>query len=177
MTFLEQNSVYERNLVLLVALLRNNPSSFRCHYTRITGSKLPYATWEKGLDVLERKGLETSRRELVEAGLDITRRPKPDLTGAVQHSRAALECVAREVAGARGLVFSQILKKQPDILSDPLITEAVLKLCRYMSDRGVHRREGDDPPTFEDAELIVGISSTLCLYLARKYEPNKHKDN
>lgn len=176
MTFLEQNSVYERNLVLLVALLRNNPSSFRCHCTRITGSKLPYATWEKGLDVLERKGLETSRRELVEAGLDITRRPKPDLTGAVQHSRAALECVAREVAGARGLMLSQILEQQPDILPDPSVKKAALKLWGCASDRGGHLREGDGP-TYTEAKLIVVRSWRLCLYLARTYEPNKHKLN
>ena len=165
-----------RKLDLLFASRRSASSSFRYHSTRNVSSKPSQSTWGRGLAVLRGKGLETSRRELVEASRDITRRPKPDLTGAVQHSRAALECVARAVAGAPGLVLSQILEQQPDILPDPLITEAALKLWGYASDRGAHLREGNCP-TYEEAELIVGLSSTLCLYLARTYEPNKHKLN
>lgn len=175
MTFPKRNIVRKRNLTLR-ASRRNTPCSFLCHCTRIAGSKPTHSTWEKGLDVLGSKGLETSRRELVEAGRDITRRPEPDLTGAVQHSRAALECVAREVAGHRDMTLSKILSQPPDILPDTHLKEAALKLWDCASDRGVHLREGDSP-TYTEAKLIVVRSWWLCLYLARKYEPNKHKLN
>lgn len=39
----------------------------------------------------------TAHAEISEALKDLSRRPDPDLTGAVQHAMAALECTAREV--------------------------------------------------------------------------------
>ena len=41
--------------------------------------------------------------EIHEALKDISRRPTPDRTGAIQHSIAAMECTAREVAGEPNL--------------------------------------------------------------------------
>jgi len=45
--------------------------------------------------VLETAKLETAKTEIREALNDLSRRPTPDITGAIQHSLACLECVAR----------------------------------------------------------------------------------
>src|SRR5258706_14861451 len=44
-------------------------------------------------------GFPTASNELHEALLDLSRRPKPDITGAIHHSTGALEAVARVVCG------------------------------------------------------------------------------
>src|SRR5690606_20089701 len=51
--------------------------------------------------VLEAAKLPTAKTEIKEAIADLSRRPEPDITGAIQHSLACLECVIREVAGDR----------------------------------------------------------------------------
>lgn len=40
---------------------------------------------------------DTARKEIHEALNDLSRRPNPDITGAIQHAMAALECIARTV--------------------------------------------------------------------------------
>jgi hypothetical protein len=43
------------------------------------------------------EGRPTAAREIAEALSDLSRLPDPDVTGAVQHAIAALECVARDL--------------------------------------------------------------------------------
>ena len=50
-------------------------------------------------ELLRDKGLDTSRTELREAIRDLSVRPKADVTGAIQHAMAALECLTRELTG------------------------------------------------------------------------------
>lgn len=44
-------------------------------------------------------GRPTASSEIAEALTDLSRRPTPDLTGAIHHAMAGLECLAREVVG------------------------------------------------------------------------------
>jgi AbiJ-like protein len=53
----------------------------------------------KSIAGLELASRRTASRELHEALHDLSRRPQADVTGAVQHAGAALECVARDVSG------------------------------------------------------------------------------
>lgn len=46
-------------------------------------------------DAIETQGSTTAARELLESLRDLSRRPQPDLTGAIQHAMASLECLAR----------------------------------------------------------------------------------
>lgn len=115
---------------------------------------------------LKSAGLTTSRLEIHEALKDLSRRPKPDLTGAIQHAMAALECTAREVAGNSSATLGDILKRNSDLFPKPL-NEAVPKLWGYASETGRHLREGRTP-TRSEAELIVGVASSCCTYLAGK---------
>lgn len=79
---------------------------------------------------------------------------------------AALECVARDVTGDPKLTLGEWLKENPNAFPAPL-TGAVEKLWGYTSEYGRHVREGR-PTTFDEAELVVGISVALAVYLLRK---------
>ena len=117
-------------------------------------------------DSLEEAGRTTAASELHEAILDLSRRPEPDVTGAIQHAMAALECVARDVAGNQKLTLGDLIKRYPDLFPKPL-DQVIEKAWGYASETGRHLKEGKSP-AFEEAELVVGLSGTVCRYLARK---------
>ena len=112
-------------------------------------------------DHLEESGFQRAENEVHEALTDISRRPKPDITGAVQHAMAALEATAREVAGQPDLTLGKLVPRLD--LPAPL-DQAVRKLWGYASDRGRHIREGQAVDHAE-AELIVAIAGALCSFL------------
>ncbi len=111
-------------------------------------------------------GLSTARQEIHEALQDLSRRPEADLTGAVQHAMAALECTAREVVNDQRATLGEVLRRYSDVLPKPL-DDAVAKMWGYASETGRHLREGR-MPTRPEAELIVGVSAATCVYFAAK---------
>lgn len=113
---------------------------------------------------LESVGLPTSRQEIHEALRDLSRRPDPDVTGAVQHAMAALECTAREAAGDAQATLGEILKRYPDIVPKPL-DDAIARMWGYASEMARHVREGRTVARPE-AELVVGVAAAACTYLA-----------
>jgi hypothetical protein len=115
---------------------------------------------------LEGVGHATAGSELHEALPDLSRRPSPDITGAIQHAMAALECVARSYTGESKATLGEIMKRHRDLLPKPL-DEAVTKLWGFASENARHINEGQTP-TFEEAELVVTIVSSICTYLAKK---------
>ena len=126
----------------------------------------------KVVDTLEEKGRETSPDELREAIKCLSRRPNPDKSGAIQHAMAALEIVARDAVEDPKPTLGALLKKYPDLIPKPL-DQAIEKAWGYASEMGRHMKEGS-PPEYEEAELIVSISSAVCYYLAHKLkEPNQ----
>ncbi|MDE6340032.1 MAG: hypothetical protein K2K97_09645 [Muribaculaceae bacterium] len=50
-------------------------------------------------EVLDAAEVPTSANEIKEAIKDLSRRPDPEITGAIQHSVAALECLSHKVTG------------------------------------------------------------------------------
>ena len=108
-------------------------------------------------------GVQTARTELHEALKDISRRPKADVTGAIQHALAALECVARNVGQTKETLGSAVKSLN---LPSPLDI-AVKKLWGYASNNGRHLFEGKEPDFYE-AELIVGLAASLSVYILRK---------
>lgn len=115
---------------------------------------------------LEQSGLSTARQEIHESLRDLSRRPEPDLTGAVQHAMAALECTAREAVGDERATLGEILKRHPNVLPKPL-DDALSKMWGYASEMARHLREGRTPSRAE-AELIVGVAASACNYLASR---------
>ena len=111
-------------------------------------------------------GREVARTELKEALRDLSRRPDPEITGAIQHAMAALECIAKDVTGDTKLTLGEWLKQNPASFPQPL-SSAVEKLWGYASNYGRHVHEGK-PAAYDEAEMVVGLVGALSVYLLRK---------
>jgi AbiJ N-terminal domain 4 len=122
----------------------------------------------KACEVLSESGRGTAQREIREALRDMSRRPEADLTGALQHAFAAVECVARDIAGEPKLTLGQVLKKNPGLVPSPL-NAAVEKMWGFASDQGRHLLEGRDPGEAE-VEFAVVAAAAIATYLVRKNE-------
>ncbi|MEZ6033120.1 MAG: hypothetical protein R3C17_08520 [Planctomycetaceae bacterium] len=118
-------------------------------------------------EALDGLGKATAHAELAEAVLDISRRPDPDCSGAIQHAMAALECVARDVTSDPKATLGSLLKQNKDLFPKPVDT-AVDKLWGFASENGRHLAEGRDPSR-EEAMLVVGIAASLSNYLVHKF--------
>ena len=118
--------------------------------------------------VLETANLQTARTEIKEAIGDLSRRPTPDITGAIQHSLACLECVAREYTGDSKSTLGDLMKKFPGVIPRPL-DQAVSKIWGFTSEQGRHLREGQAPDYLE-AELVVEVTAAIATYLGKKLD-------
>lgn len=116
--------------------------------------------------VLETAKLQTAKTEIKEALIDLSRRPTPDITGAIQHSLACLECVTREITGDTKSTLGDLMKKFPGVIPSPL-DQAVTKIWGFTSEQGRHLREGQSPEYLE-AELVVEVTSAIATYLGKK---------
>ena len=132
------------------------------------GSEALETTLMAASETLESAELSTAQNELHEALRDLSRRPNPDTTGATQHSMAALECVARKACGYEKATLGEIIKRYKDLIPKPL-DEAVTKLWGYASENARHLSEGK-MPTYEEAELVVGVVASVSTYLAKRAE-------
>ena len=130
----------------------------------VRGSEAFSLATKEAAEAMEASGRKTAATELREAIQDISRRPKADETGAIQHAMAALECVARDVTGRTGKTLGALI---PELdLPKPLDT-ALEKMWGYASEVGRHLREGREP-TFDEAELVVTIACGVSTYLSRR---------
>jgi hypothetical protein len=121
---------------------------------------------EKVVAVLEAAKLITAKTEIIEALRDLSRRPAPDITGAIQHSLACLECVTREITGDNKSTLGDLMKKFPGVIPTPL-NQAVTKIWGFTSEQGRHLREGQAPEYLE-AELVVEVTAAISTYLGKK---------
>ncbi|MQN11253.1 hypothetical protein F7D95_00100 [Prevotella copri] len=124
------------------------------------------------VDILGEAKLHTTQYEIREALKDMSKRPTPDITGSVQHSVAALECLCREITGKKSLTLGKLINTHSQIIPKPL-DKVVGGLFGFASEQGRHLREGE-APDYEEAELVVHLSASLCTYLTKK---NFSKDN
>ena len=116
-------------------------------------------------EAMKASGLTTARGELEEATRDLSRRPTPDLSGAVQHAMAALECTARDIAKDTKATLGELMKR-PNLLPKPL-DEVVSKAWGYASDQARHGRE-DRKLDRPEVQLVVGLSAVMATYLLQK---------
>lgn len=121
---------------------------------------------KKVVSVLDVAKLQTAKTEIREALNDLSRRPIPDITGAIQHSLACLECVTREITGDKKSTLGDLMKKYPSVIPSPL-DQAVTKIWGFTSEQGRHLREGEAPEYLE-AELVVEVTSAIATYLGKK---------
>ena len=114
--------------------------------------------------VLVQTGRSAAANEVHEALADISRRPTPDVTGAIQHSIAALECTARDVTGEPNFTLGRLV---PRLALTPPLDTAVEKLWGYASERARHIREGQAVSS-EEAELVVSVACAVCTFLSKR---------
>ncbi|MCY3876732.1 MAG: hypothetical protein OXF88_20875 [Rhodobacteraceae bacterium] len=115
----------------------------------------------QAVEALGNTGQQTAKGEIEEALQDISRRPEPDVTGAITHAMAALECVAREVTNKPNLTLGKLV---PLLNLTPPLDKAVVALWGFSSERARHIREGQSVST-KEAELVVFVSCALCSFL------------
>lgn len=120
----------------------------------------------EAIDVLGEAKLITSKNEIHEALMDMSNRPTPDITGAVQHSVAALECLCREVTKDTKATLGKLINDNPNIVPKPL-DNVIKEIFGFASEQGRYLREGG-APKYEEAELIVHLCASLCVYLTEK---------
>jgi hypothetical protein len=126
------------------------------------------------VSVLDVAKLQTAKTEIREALNDLSRRPTPDITGAIQHSLACLECVTREFTGDKKSTLGDLMKKYPGVIPSPL-DQAVTKIWGFTSEQGRHLREGEAPEYLE-AELVVEVTSAIATYLGKKLQGKNSTD-
>lgn len=133
----------------------------------VRGAEAFSAVPKQAMEMLERTGRQTTAKEIHEAIGDLSRRPKPDVTGSIQHAMAAVECVMRDLSGAPGKTLGKLLADHRAMLNIPRpLDDALEKLWGYASETGRHLREGREP-RFEDAELVVTVAAAVAIYLTR----------
>jgi AbiJ N-terminal domain 4 len=128
------------------------------------GSEAFVETTSEAVTLLVSTGRGVAANEIHEALQDISRRPIADVTGAIQHAIAALECTARDVTGEPNLTLGKLI---PRVRLQPPLDTAVDKLWGYASDRARHIREGQVVETAE-AELVVSVACAVCSFLIRR---------
>lgn len=107
-----------------------------------------------------------AENEFRKALQDLSKRPEPDITGAIRHAMAALECIARDVTGDQNATLGEIIKHHPGLLPAPL-DKGLEKMWGYASDKVRHIREGQNVDLYE-AELLVGVAGSIATYLIKK---------
>lgn len=123
---------------------------------------------EQAIEAAEEVGYQTPKTELEEARRDLSRRPEPDITGAIQHCMAALECTARTVSGDERATLGQILNRHSEALGIPRPLDTSLQqIWGYASEMARHIREGRTPSR-EEAELLLCMASAVITYLLQR---------
>ncbi|MBX3009731.1 MAG: hypothetical protein KF816_17030 [Melioribacteraceae bacterium] len=135
-------------------------------YLEMRGSEAFQKIVHDAKATMEKENKVTASSELHEAIQDLSRRPDPDITGAIQHSMASLECIAREITGDKKSTLGVILGKNKKMIPPPL-DKSVELAWGFASEMERHLREGRNP-SFEEAELIVGICASVGNYLLKK---------
>ena len=113
---------------------------------------------------LDESGFQRAANEMREALRDISRRPEPDITGAIQHAMVAFEATARGVTDQPNPTLGKLV---PMLDLPAPLDQAVHKLWGYASDRGRHVRE-QQVVDHTEAELIVSVAGALCAFLTQR---------
>lgn len=80
-----------------------------------------------------------------------------------------MECLCREITGEKKSTLGKLIKEHPNIVPSPL-NKVISEIFGFSSEQGRHLREGGEP-NYEEAELVVHLSASLCSYLCKKNFP------
>lgn len=97
---------------------------------KIRGDDTFESTVQTTKQTLKQSSLSTTQGELYEAIRDLSRRPDPDLSGAIQHPLCALESIARVAANDQVPTLGKLLKLHPSLFPSEL--KSILENYGYM---------------------------------------------
>jgi hypothetical protein len=129
----------------------------------VVASTAQHDSAARAIEDLDAAQLKTSASELREAHRDLSRRPRPDISGGMQHAGAAIECLAREISGDTKLTLGDIIKKRDDLFPGAY-RKLADGLWGIVSNQGRHIKE-EGEPTLEEALFVVGSITNLAAYL------------
>lgn len=131
-----------------------------------SGDEAETALLHDALDTVSRTDLGIAKQELKDSVACLSRRPEPDLSGAVSHAMSSLESIARHITGDKNATLGAIVDKHDSLFPKPL-DQAIQRLWGYASNEARHGREDRnlDEPT---ARMVVGIVAAMVGYLAEK---------
>lgn len=133
---------------------------------QVRGEDAVQVVLDAALADVAQSGVSVAPKEMREAIANLSRRPEPDLSGAVHHAIGSLEAIARHCTGAPYSGLGEIVKKYPGLLGEPLNT-AVAKLWGYSSEQARHVREGRRLDR-DEVELAVGAAVVVASFLLRR---------
>jgi AbiJ-like protein len=124
-------------------------------------------------ELTERQTTRTRIREAIDC---LSRRPEPDLSGAISHAFAAMESIigdieytAEEVRDSTNHTFGTFLQRHPDLFPSEDLKAGFQHLWKYANNEGSrHGKEGVEPER-DEAEFIVSVAASLVTYLNRKH--------
>ena len=117
-------------------------------------------------DRLDESGFPQAAKQMRKALTDISRRPKPDTTGAISRAMGALETTAGKITGPPRSTMGALVR---DLDLPAPVDGAVHKLWGYASNRARHISEQqEEDPGVAEAELIVAVAGALCEFLAQR---------
>lgn len=135
----------------------------------VRGSEPFDAAVRDASSTLVESGRPTAAGQIEEAFRALSRRPVPNPSGAIHHAVAALECVARDLAGDTRSTLGKLIENHSDEIGIvPPLDQALAKLWGYASEQGRHLREGREP-SFDEAELVVTVAASVSTYLSKKF--------
>ncbi|MBX3097827.1 MAG: hypothetical protein KF812_13310 [Fimbriimonadaceae bacterium] len=132
----------------------------------VRGDEAVQAIQDRSLTQIAESGLTVATSEMKEAIADLSRRPEPDLSGAVTHAYASLESIAKHCTNETKGTFGDILKWHPNLLPEPL-KSAAEKFWGFASENARHAKEGRRLDTAE-VEMAVGAAAVLSSFLLRR---------
>lgn len=113
---------------------------------------------------------EKSANEFKEAFTCLSRKPNPDLSGAIIRAMNGLECLINKIEN-NNQTLAKLLQEQKHI-NEPLRT-GIEKLYAY-SHQARHLKE-QNQFTYQETELLVSVSAAVATYIHKLNFPNNQK--
>jgi hypothetical protein len=115
-------------------------------------------------EALKTAGRTVAATHLREAMAALSRRPEPNLSGAVFHAMAAFEALARDVTNMPDAKMAHIVKKRPDLFPNPL-DNSLGMLWGFASNEARHASETRGV-ALKEATLLVRLAAALVVYVS-----------
>ena len=117
---------------------------------------------------LKASGRTTAAERIESAIRNLSIRPRPDFSGAVDRAANAMECVLQDITGEKQMTFGGYLNRYSHLFPGDL-RKAMEGLWRYACNSGARHGKESVEPARDEAEFFVGVAAALTTFLNRKH--------